>query len=810
MAAPVLEIIIRAKDQATRVIDEIGNKVSSNADKILNGMERAGRTLSVAVTAPIVGAGAAALKLQSDWEMTMAHIVGLTDTPQAQLDEWKGKVLDLSREYGVSANSIAEALYFIAGAGLTGQTAIDALTASVQAQTAGLGDAQVIADLLTSVINAYGAENITSARAVDILTAAVNYGKAEADAFAPVMGRLVPTASAMGISFEQVAGILAVFSRTGLDAAEGATSLQAVMSTLLKPSKEASDTLSEAGLSMAKLREMAQGPNGVVNVMRLLGTTFADDDEKLAAIIPNVRAFRGFMNVLAQDGKTVDEVLQGVTDSTGALDKAVGAVTETNAFKVQKSWNQVKLALQSFGAVILPVFATGAQAIGLFAEAMERLPRGSKQVVAVFLAIIAAIGPTLLITAKFIKAWREINQVMSIGSAVTNPWVLALVAIAVAAYLIYKNWDKIKAFLIQAWAEISRAASVAWQAVRDATVTAWNAILAFFKQWWPLLLVPMTGGLSLVVGLVIRNWDKIKGFTVNAWNAILSFLKQWWPVLFAVMTGGLSLIVGLIIRNWDTIASATSDAWNFIAGIVQTYLSIVTGVIQFGMGLVQQVMSTAWSIVVGVVQNAWGQIHGAIQFGVNVANFIVGGINVVADIFRSVFGAVISIVNGAAQFIFGTVGRIKDALASIPSSIPGVGLVGKGLDAVGLRALGGAVARAKPYIVGEKGPELFIPDENGTVIPAGLTQTMLGRMNAAHNAMQSQQLSARVPTITIHRAPQPAPVGAFGAGGPPQLPPIDVSLTLDGTTVARILVDPIRGELAKKGSRGARTSLDGA
>jgi hypothetical protein len=32
-------------------------------------------------------------------------------------------------------------------------------------------------------------------------------------------------------------------------------------------------------------------------------------------------------------------------------------------------------------------------------------------------------------------------------------------------------------------------------------------------------------------------------------------------------------------------------------------------------------------------------------------------------------------------------------------------------------AEGGKAKKGKPYIVGEKGPELFVPDESGTVVP---------------------------------------------------------------------------------------------
>ena len=35
------------------------------------------------------------------------------------------------------------------------------------------------------------------------------------------------------------------------------------------------------------------------------------------------------------------------------------------------------------------------------------------------------------------------------------------------------------------------------------------------------------------------------------------------------------------------------------------------------------------------------------------------------------------------------------------------------------RAAGGPVGRGRPYVVGENGPEMFIPDQSGTIAPNG-------------------------------------------------------------------------------------------
>ena len=59
---------------------------------------------------------------------------------------------------------------------------------------------------------------------------------------------------------------------------------------------------------------------------------------------------------------------------------------------------------------------------------------------------------------------------------------------------------------------------------------------------------------------------------------------------------------------------------------------------------------------------------------------------------------------------------------AINNKLPGGGVggaVGGALGKVGLRADGGPVSAGRPYIVGENGPELFVPRNGGNIVPNG-------------------------------------------------------------------------------------------
>lgn len=64
------------------------------------------------------------------------------------------------------------------------------------------------------------------------------------------------------------------------------------------------------------------------------------------------------------------------------------------------------------------------------------------------------------------------------------------------------------------------------------------------------------------------------------------------------------------------------------------------------------------------------------------------------------------------------VGLVSSALGGA-TGVPTTGGFGSSVNLAGARAYGGSVDSNKPYMVGERGPELFVPGGNGTIIPNG-------------------------------------------------------------------------------------------
>ena len=396
--------IDRAVTQATGVLSRLESGMKRMGDR----MRAAGDSMTAGLTLPLAAVGVAAGKASMDFEASMQQIVGLVGVAQSQVDAWTTEVKALGPELGRGPNELAKALYFVTSAGIQGAEAIEVVTAAGQAASAGLGETQVIADAVSSALNAYGKENISAAYATSVLVAAVREGKAEAAAIAPVLGRVIPIAAELGISFDQVGAAIAAQTRVGFDAAEAATNLSGIMSAMLKPTKQASEVMGQFGLSAEGLRETIR-EQGLLAALALMRDTIGEDEEAMARIFPNIRGFRGLLSLVGENAEAAEVIFSKLAQTTEKdLTNAFQAATQTAKFQFNQAMADVQVALIGLGDVILPVLIPILQQlVGTIKSVADWFGNLSPQVqdaIVKALLFVAALGPILSIGGRVVGA----------------------------------------------------------------------------------------------------------------------------------------------------------------------------------------------------------------------------------------------------------------------------------------------------------------------------------------------------------------------------------------------------------------------
>ena len=136
----------------------------------------------------------------------------------------------------------------------------------------------------------------------------------------------------------------------------------------------------------------------------------------------------------------------------------------------------------------------------------------------------------------------------------TNPIGLLITGIAVAAYLIYDNWEKIGPWFSELWQTVSGAFSTAWNSITNFCSEAWTNISNFF-----------TSGIGNITATIL-DWSPL-GLFQQVFSTVLSWFGIDVPSKFSDF--GKNMIDGLVngIKNaWEGAKQIVSDLGEGIKG----------------------------------------------------------------------------------------------------------------------------------------------------------------------------------------------------------------------------------------------------
>jgi hypothetical protein len=145
-----------------------------------------------------------------------------------------------------------------------------------------------------------------------------------------------------------------------------------------------------------------------------------------------------------------------------------------------------------------------------------------------------------------ILACKVAAMAMQAWGSLTNPWVLAIMAVIVIVILLVKHWKAVK------------------------------------------------GVVNSVVHWVSNAWNNIKHAVTTAITATINFLKKWWPLIVGIFTGPIGLVIALFVKFHNQIISAMSDAWNYVKSIPGKILDLFTSQASSIVNAITQPFKDAW------------------------------------------------------------------------------------------------------------------------------------------------------------------------------------------------------------------------
>jgi hypothetical protein len=358
--------------------------------------------------------------------------------------------------------------------------------------------------------------------------------------------------------------------------------LYGVMDSELRPTI---GTLATATGSLTKAQELASlamdisAARGldVQSVSKALAKAYQGNTGALSRLIPGI-------SKAALESKNWNTIQAELARTTaGAASKAAN----TQAGQMQILKVQVSETTEQLGYAFMPVvkqimqFITSSviPTVQKWIEKWQSLSPQTQQFILKAAGLLAVLGPTVLIIGKLVSGiGMLISGVSSAISAfqaisavlMANPWILVIAAVIALAFVIYKNWDKIKAFLVNTWNAIKGAAIKVWTAYKNFIVSVVTAVANFFRSMASTII-------SVVTTIGKWLWDHSP--LVMLYRAMQQYLPTvlaWFQGLPARVSGALSSLVSTLTNLGS---NAIRGMVNGVKAVAQELWDAVTDVV---------------------------------------------------------------------------------------------------------------------------------------------------------------------------------------------------------------------------------------
>ena len=395
--------------QSTKKIQKFGKSVQS-----------VGKKMSTMVTLPLLAAGGASLKMSMDFQKSMTKIQTLVGRTDQDIERMKAGIMDMSLETAKSPVELAEGLYFLESAGLSGANAMETLETVAKGSAAGLGEMEALSVVAAAAQNAYGEETLSASDALDKFGVMVRTGMFDAQELSNVLGRQLGLAANLGVSFDEVGALISTYTQTTGDATSASNGLSAIMMTFAKldsePTKKQAEALGQIGMTAGDVKNMI-GSQGLQGTLLHLQKEFDANGVSMASFFGQSQALKGVLGVLGSQTEAYEQNLLAMGDSVGFVGGAFNKTAETDAFKMEQAMNSLKVAGTTFGDQLAPAVSQIASVITDLTKKFSSLDDSTKKNIGSALGYAAVIGPLLVIVGKGIVIFSKARKAILLFKA---------------------------------------------------------------------------------------------------------------------------------------------------------------------------------------------------------------------------------------------------------------------------------------------------------------------------------------------------------------------------------------------------------
>lgn len=354
-----IEIVINATDNASGVFNSLTDNTQTLGKTLATGIAAGIATAGIA----IAGFAAKGIQEFTSFEQGIKEVFTLIpDASDAMKVALSDDVQYLADQFGILTDKQIPALYQALSAGIPPDNIFDFLTTANKAAVGGVVDLEVAVDGITSVINAYGQDVLSAAKASDIMFTGVRLGKTTFNELSQSLFQVIPSASALGVSFGDVTAALAAITSQGTPTSVATTQLRQLFVELSKAGGKAADTFQQlAGKTFRQF--IAEGGN-VQDALKLMEQSANASGLGINDLFSSVEAGNAALQLTGKGTQRFSDFLNQMADSAGATDKAFETMSDTIQFQSNRLQSKLQNLFIDIGRHLAPFAARAFEDLG--------------------------------------------------------------------------------------------------------------------------------------------------------------------------------------------------------------------------------------------------------------------------------------------------------------------------------------------------------------------------------------------------------------------------------------------------------------
>lgn len=741
----------RPSKEVIQSMRQMGNEAIKAGKQIQNAgktIANAGATLTKAVTLPIAGVATAAVKTAADFEAAMSEVGAISGASAEDMAALTAKAKEMGATTAFSASESAEAMKYMAMAGWKTADMTEGIAGIMNLAAASGEDLATTSDIVTDGLTAFGMAAKESGRFADVMAATSSNANTNVALMGETFKYCASTAGAMGYSIEDISVAIGIMGNAGIKGSMAGTTLKNTIANLAKPTDAQAAVMKKLGIS---LTDSSGNMKSFAEVMDNLRSSFSglSETEKAAAAttLAGKQSMAGLLTIVNASTEDFDKLTAAINGSSGSAEEMAAKMLDNLNGQLTLLKSAVEGIAITIGNKLMPYVKTAVSWVQKAADYINNLNDAQLDNIIKWAGIAAAIGPAIMIFGKVVTAVGTAQRIFGtitktianfggIMGVITSPAGIVigvLAAIALAAFLIIKNWDKVKGFLqgVGSWFKNAfEKAGFSVEGFKRKFTSIGNTIGSiagkiggFCKAVAGIFKKEFAGDIKAGAAEAGGILETLVGGTVAAFDGIVTAIDKGLQVFDAL----LSFFTGAFAGNWDNAAQGFRNSLKNIfppdiaEGLTKTFDTVlpvikaaVSGVKAMFGGLVQDVKKIFGGITtvfkgIGTMlkgifsgdaetalkgfQTAAGGIVDTIgnifKAKINaIKNFVVGAFSTflpesvvkkIAGVFDAVAGAWDIAIGAAKGYISGFVQAIKPLIENIKTIFKGVAQFVKGV-----------------------------------------------------------------------------------------------------------------------------------